>query len=231
MSRYLRAIGLAVIAVSALAAFSASSASAATDHFTAASYPVDITAGHEASDKIEADTFTYSGTSVVCQRTTGTATVKEETTEITLTNIAYDECKFGTNPATIDMEGCDYLFTGETNAEGHAPVHVVCPEGKHIIITVPAVECNLTIKNAGATNGSMTPEGGLSYTTNGSDVTAKITVKGIHVIKDPTGTNFACSLLPKEGFGVYNGKQTLTGFQDGQTHDAAHSINIDFKSV
>jgi hypothetical protein len=55
-------------------------------------------------------------------------------------------------------------------------------------ITLLGLDCDLTITNLGATNGSMTPTGGLSYATNGSDITAKITMKGIHIIKDPVLT-------------------------------------------
>jgi hypothetical protein len=240
MSRYLKTFGLTLIAVSALAAFSAASASAKTDVFTAS---VDITVGHEVSDVIEKDKLIYGAGSAVCARTTGIATTAAESSEIALQSISYDECTFGAFPATIHMEGCDYLITGETveNAakERHGRVHIVCPEAKHITITVPALDCNLTITNLGATSGSMTPENGITYTNGESegvkDITAKITMKGIHVIKDPVLTegkeSFACSLLAKEGNATYTGTQTLTGFEDERTHDAAHRVSIDFKEV
>ena len=104
-------------------------ASAASANFTAASYPVTGTATSTA------DEFKAFGTAVKCTENSFSGTLTESSSQLTITP-TYKNCKFGTLPATVNFEGCDYLFT---DVAGEAdPVHVICPAGKSIVINVYA---------------------------------------------------------------------------------------------
>ena len=161
MIRNLKALGLALVAVFAFSAIAASGASAQQGALTAAE-PVTLV-GEETK---EATTFDNALTAFPVEGVTGKthcplstitghkaeATPQPEvhelieppTSEITLTphykNCVTEDAKKNKFSTTVDMNGCDYLLTiGETTEkEGTygVEVHIVCPEGKFIQVTL-----------------------------------------------------------------------------------------------
>jgi len=93
--------------------------------------------------------------------------------EVTLTSIAYDNCTAnGSAGVIVDMNGCDYRFTGAGGrSEDKAEVHVECPEGKQIEITYNG--CIATVTPLRAT--------GIGYTTKGVSPNREVTATVNHV--------------------------------------------------
>jgi hypothetical protein len=155
MTRKFKALGIAVFAVLAMSAIVSSAASAAS--FTAASYPVTY-AGNQAPTEphvFKADTF-----ETTCKNAEFKGTANEASSTATLTP-TYSECTAAGLEATIDMNGCSYVFhiTTTTATDWDSTVDVSCPAGKDITITagfgacvihVPAQtgKSNVTLKNA-----------------------------------------------------------------------------------
>jgi len=135
MIRNLKVLGLAVVAVLALTAMMASAASAAS--YTASSYPATATGANTKGSEV----FTTEGGKVECDsHFEGSLNAASSTLTVTP---KYTSCEaFGFLEATVNMEGCDYLFhaTSTTTTD----VDVVCPAGKSIKIT--AGTCKVEIK-------------------------------------------------------------------------------------
>ncbi len=151
MSRNLKALGIALAAALALTAVMASAAQAKFDTFKV--FPE---AEGSAFIKAEASgnqTTSIGTTSVIC---TGLnlkepATVKNNTTEITVWP-NYTGCKIGgVVNTTVATNGCHYLFTSETteivggSGKEHATVHIVCTKEGESIKIGPTLGCEITV--------------------------------------------------------------------------------------
>ena len=133
MTRNLKALGLALLAVFALSAVAASAASAANDVFTSSAAATDLT-GHSEEPAFEIP----EGAGVKCETATYAGTVEgEEVEEVTVHPVYEGNCLTAeTFPTTVDTHGCDFILTGDTDANGHASAHIACTSGKEITVTV-----------------------------------------------------------------------------------------------
>jgi hypothetical protein len=183
MTRKFKTLGVALFAVLALTAVMASAASAA--NYTAGAYPTTGT-GESALGN---DTFTTEAGKVEC-KSHFSSTLAASSSTLTVTP-KYTSCRaFGFLEATVNMNGCDYLFTTPTTPVADvssANVDVNCsPAGNKIIIT--AATCKVEI-------GAQTPTGSVAITndTAAGDVTVKANVTGIAytVVTDGFGCPFA----------------------------------------
>ena len=208
MRRNLKALGLALAAVFAMSAVSASAASATTHDFH--SHGNTVTAEAE---NTQVFTTESSELTLVCEELTATGMVAEgESEEVEVHPVYNNEENACENSLigsmTVETEGCDYVFTGETDANGHAEVHVVCEAGHEINIVSSG--CTLHIPEQTVT--------GIHYNnqnenTNEKDITVEATVTGIHY----TSSGFLCGFagIPSEGNdGVEEGNSTVKGYSD-----------------
>lgn len=201
MTRYLKALGLAVLAVGAFSAFSAASASAVTHDFecgVAATETCWLTGEQEGKHVFETNT----GAKLECNvaKFQGTGDNTEDSVTIKPT---YEGCTFAGEPATVTFEGgCDYLFTGETDANGDAEVHV-CQTGS-IKLKVFGGICTMTV-------GAQTRRGvhydNVQTEKKPEEVTVTATVKGITFTKSGI-----CIGAGSEA--EYRGNTTLAGYKD-----------------
>jgi len=178
MIRNLRVLGLAFVAVLAMSALAATAAQAAPQ-FTCSAYECSATG----SNTIGSETFTTEAGGVQCDShftveevgtTVGTG-IQNAETKVTVTP-TYTGCTaFGFLGATVNVEGCDYVFTAtEKIAEGVYTHHVdvVCPTGQSIKITAGTCKAEVKaqtgltrVKTTNLANGTVTvqPEvGGIS---------------------------------------------------------------------
>jgi hypothetical protein len=198
MIRNLKALGLALVAVFAINAIAGSAASAQQGKLTSEG-PMTLNAmetgavgsGANAltgfSGKIECPASLYTGHKY---NVTPHELLSSGATEVTVTPHyinCFSESSGGLFSATVDMNGCDYVFhIGETTGENTYGVtaDMVCPESENIRVTLlltPTHEtkvCTLTIK----------PQTGLSgvhLTTNPAtdDLSMVGTLKKIHLEK------------------------------------------------
>lgn len=214
----IKTLGVAVVAVLAMSAVVASAAQAS--HFTATKYPAIITGEQEEKGAgienfFEVNAGKVAKTECEIAKFKGTLAAASETLSMAPT---YEKCSttLGT-AATIDTEGCTYLFhagaviagTGEDSWSG--TVDIVCPAGKKIKVTAPsgAIGCTIEI-------GSQNGLGAITYTNittaKPEDVTVDVNVEKIayNVVN-----NFACPLTTGNfANGKYVSKVTVTGKED-----------------
>jgi hypothetical protein len=198
MSRNLKVIGLALMAVGALCAFMAPGASAAeTFHCEVA--PCISTGTSEASH-----VFKAGETEVVCKHSEFKGTsLNELETSLTL-HPTYKECTFLGETATVDTEGCNYVFGSVTNATKHLPVSIECTLAtERIKVTTGA--CTLSFA-------PQTTVGGVSNVNLGSknerDTTTVSTTEATFTKSGPL-----CSLVAGTK-GTYNGPTTTKCYKD-----------------
>lgn len=184
MIRNLKALGLALVAVFAFSALSASAASAQSEQGTlTADGPVTLT-GEETGTlfqnaftnslgKVTCDGSTYTGHKVLTHSET-TAGKEHEllpsgSTSATITPHYSTHCTahiavLGTRPATVTMNGCDYVFDiGSTTPAGNTlgtygvSADLVCPPEKDVEVEIyktgqphtdPNKLCHITITSA-----------------------------------------------------------------------------------
>jgi hypothetical protein len=178
MIRKLKTLGVAAFAVLALSAVGASAAHAT--NFTASAYPTSFTGVSEKGN----DTFATEAGNVECKsHFSGTETAASET--VTVTPV-YSECRaFGFLSATVNMNGCDYVF--HTNGE----VDVECSGANKIVII--GGTCETTI-------GTQTGLKSVILANGVGDMTAQANVGGIAYTVTKDG--FAC---PFNGLGAKAG--------------------------
>jgi len=149
MIRNLKALGLALVAVFAMSAMAASAASAQNGTLTADG-PVTLKGVNRVGAGEFENSLTAFNQKVICPNAvyTGHETnstnppkkIPNGSTTATIT-VNYGTCQIGaTIKATVDMNGCDYLFHLTTTSVAGGPYKVtttvVCPEGKHIVLTL-----------------------------------------------------------------------------------------------
>ncbi len=179
MIRNFKVMGLVVVAVLAMSAVVASAASAS--NFTASKYPTAATAASEKGN----DDFKTEAGSVECKASFAVDALEgpSETATVTPT---YSECQaFGFLSATVNMNGCDYVF--HTNGE----VDVECPAGK--VITIVASTCEATV-------GTQTGLKSVALSNSGAGISAQANVTGIAYTVTKDG--FLC---PFNGTGAKTG--------------------------
>lgn len=200
--KFLKMLGLAIVAALALSAVVASAASASK--FQSANYPAKIT-GSQVGEHV----FTIeSELKTKCKKATfeGSLSAASETLTITPT---YSECtSFGIS-STIKFNECTYVFhAGAELSANHfaGTTDVSCPAGK--VITITTATCEVQV-------GAQTGLGSLEYVNEASGkVTVKANVTGIKYNKTKDG--FLCPLNgtgTKED-GKYEG-ETLTEGNNG----------------
>jgi hypothetical protein len=229
MTRFLKALGLALVAAFALSAMIASAAQAQALKVTAASYPAVLTGTVIKHKETETEpfvhTFTTSGGAVLsCKKITFTSTITAATERLTVIP-KYEECsaKIGASalPATVTMEDCDYEFHGgvtetDTDKFEKGEVDLVCPKGVagpviHIFETAAKHEkneslCTLTVA-------PFTNKSGVTYTNTTTptpdDVDVSATTEGIALTR--TGS-LLCGSANQTA--TYTGSVTLKAFED-----------------
>jgi len=201
MTRYLKTLGLALVAALALTAVVASAASAAAQfHSEAENTTVEAT---QTSNHV----FTTPAGKVTCKEMTATGTQAKKT-DISITLVpVYKLCTtatiFGTINVNVDFATgkCEYTFTSETGE-----VHIFCtnPGG---VITIEGPGCKITVppqtvKKAVYTNAATVPK----------HITVTPEVSGIK----STATGAFCSSTGESTTGTYTGTATAKGFSGGK---------------
>jgi hypothetical protein len=208
MTRKLKTLGLAFVAVLAMSSLAASAAQA---NFSSANYPATVSGSqiegtitgaavskHEFTTKagtVKCTTASFAGKSLA-----GTAT------ELTLTP-TYGGCTLAGIAATVNMNGCHYIFTVEkTTTENTVDLltHVTCPVGGVITVSVTGSVCKVTIAGGQTLKGIETHN-------EATDVVATIDVSGISYTIDEGPK---CPNGPASGTytdGTYKGLATLQG--------------------
>jgi hypothetical protein len=155
--------------------------------------------------------------SVLCEEASFTGTTTATTHESISIIPKYGKCRNGTNTVTVDMNECYYTFTvGKKAATGHNTVHLICPPGKSITLTIFLEHTSHTHTPACTVHiPAQTPTGGVTYTTTGSGkthgITADITVTNITVIRTPHFFG-GCLFAAEHGTTAeLTGKATLQG--------------------
>jgi hypothetical protein len=222
MTRNLKALGLALVAAFAMSAIAASAAQAeGAPTLTPASYPAWLT-----TSALGEQVYTFSnGNQWRCTNVGGHATIEKAgvgDTEVTLTDVSYTGCWAivgkSTLPATVDMTGCDYKFSGgETEGTDHfvnGAVAIECPTG----VTGPDVTifetaakhtegkalCHITVWNT-VTAGSVT------YT-NTAGTPNDVDIKSVGVTNPVTRSGSLLCGSPTSA--TYDGEVTVKAYED-----------------
>jgi hypothetical protein len=196
--RNLKALGLALVAVFALTAVAASAAQAAEFHAEEA--PVFFE-----GSQVEQHIFTVDKGTVKCNTATFTGSSATATTAtVTLTPV-YSTCKFAGTAADVKMNGCDYLF--HLSSATTATVDVVCSGGAEIEVESTTTNCIVHVPaQNGLSHVILASEG----TTTTRDITATVTVAGIHYTEVGSECKFNGVATTN---GTYNGTATIKGFK------------------
>jgi hypothetical protein len=234
MKRNLIALASALLAVVAMSVIIVQAAQAKFD--TLRTYP----AGSNAFVKVAGDpaepaqTFhaVTGGFGVSCAKvSTNKATTGDKATEVTGEPV-YTECKSTIGgEATVEANGCHYLFTGETDSTGHAAAHVICPAGKAITIKGAGLIISIpeqTLRGIHYANETTSPG------TNEREMHITLTATVEDSIKYTCAPAFACSLtpVPTSGTeGTYKGKVTVTGKEDNEGNEGASSIGLTYETL
>ena len=136
-----KALGLSLVLACTMSAAVASPAHAQFADFEASGYPATIT-----GEQIGLDEFSTKAGTTSCTHATYHGEIGGPTSSLTLSP-TYSGCKaFGFFNATIDMNGCDYLFEASGTwgfEEFIGSMDILCPAGKSIAITTSV--CVVTI--------------------------------------------------------------------------------------
>src|SRR5512146_1379377 len=226
MIRNAKRVGLVLVAVLALSAVAAAGASAEEHTFRSGLESGQTTYLTGTTEEGTVDKFTIGsilGTQAVeChEHLQGEAIFPEDAHALTTTS-EYSNCEFHGEPgASVDMNGCAYVFTTETDENGDAKTEIECPEPTsetENMIEVTSPLCDMWI-------GAQVGEEGLSYTNteeNGKDaITVRSTLK-VHIhAKQATVTCFSIAST-----GTYEGTMTLTGYSDAEhTNQVGIALN------
>jgi len=202
MIRNLKVLGLAIAAVMAMSAVMASAASA-VPQFTASSYPATVTGAAKKGSEV----FTTEAGKVECASHFVSHSLSGASSTLTVTP-HYTECTaFGLN-ATVNTEGCTYVFHATEQVEPgvyNSHVDVVCPTGQSIKIVAGGGLCRAEVK--GQVKSEAHPEA-----INQNLTTVKTTnLAGGSVTVEPNVSNIAYTVTT-DGFGCpFSGTGNKTG--------------------
>ncbi len=143
MTREFKTLGLCLVAVFAMSAVAATAAQA--EKFTSANYPAAVPGEQVGALPLE---FEVTNAGVECGTATFSGTLAAASETLTITP-NYQNCLVGgAIPATVDLNGCDYLFhvTGvkTVGADVECPTTAGGVTDK-IVITVPATGCEIQV--------------------------------------------------------------------------------------
>ncbi len=204
--RNLKILGLALIAVFATSGITASVGSA--NQFNSAAAPAKWT---RSANVVQAFRYEAGGKTVECGTITGSAianavAVAELTFEPTYANCSVPTIGF--SQAQVIMNGCDYLLTIEAGAP-EGPVHVKCPKGAQITITVKVFGVSVCTYHIG----EQTPAGKADYSNSiPTRVDVEPTLTGITATRQG---NAECGAANSAG-GTYTGRVELMGEEIAQ---------------
>jgi hypothetical protein len=213
--RNLKLAVLALAAILALAAVTASTAFANEFHY--GSSDVRVTRSANAMQDMQYET---GGKTVECTTLGGEAEAKGKTVTEFTSNPTFSGCQFGGiafSSAQVQMNGCQFLYTIEA-AENRGKLHVRCPAGKQITITVKV----LGIEICALHFAEQTPQGFVFYANNGIEqVEAVPSLSGIMGTRQ--GSSECGSASSNTGSFVgkvqwtaeLKGQQSMTSFQVG----------------
>jgi hypothetical protein len=226
--RNLKILGLALVAMFAMSALGASMASA--DELTAEEPKVTL---HAASES--ADSFIITAGNTNCKEvtydigtvTTPTTTVTANPTYPTFAKDGSHNCTSIGFPATIDTNGCHYLFHVTAGASTVGDVTVQCPAGKEITVTaIAAGTTKCTIHVPPQTLSSAGIPDPVTYTNIGAGTTREVTIAvkygptaGVGGLKytHVKGTGVGACASGAGTTGTFEGKGTVTANDDANT--------------
>ncbi len=207
--RNLKALGLVSVAVFAMSAGAAPVASANQFHSTATN--TTVTRSANTNQLFEYET---GGETVACTTIGGSGQSTHQTaTEVTFSP-TYSGCSVigvAFSKVVVDMNGCQYLFTiGASSNSG--PVHVKCPGGENIELTVSVFGVLFCIYHIA----EQTPTGVADYFNSGSTkVNVTATQTGISATMEPiTMGGLACGSQTSTT-GSYTGQVQVSGEETG----------------
>jgi hypothetical protein len=218
MIRHFKVLTPLLVTVLALSALSASAASS-TDSLTSAAEKTILT-GHG-----EDNIFKFTSGSelqIHCWNSTLAGTIDEPSVPKATVLPTYKgkkgeptntSCESLIGIVRVDMNGCNYLLTGDTTQEdggkADAEVKIECPEGKEIEFTN---NCKVKIPAQAPTSGGVTYTNG---TDNGKgDVTVTFTLTGLTYTAEGSFCSVA-GIVPSESDTLdLIGTMTVTGYAD-----------------
>jgi hypothetical protein len=222
MSRKLKVLGTALVAVLALGAV----ASAAQAHVfkTFGATSAILTAEADATNGTQTFT-TAGGTPVTCTgiKINPGATVANNATSVTA-HPEYTGCKIGGVVNTsVTTTGCNYVFSGTTNANGDAAVTIECEGTKEITIG-PTLGCSVKVPGQVVT--------GVHY----NNIQTGAASTEMHLTLETTVSAIGystsgCSSLTGESDGshtgaTYTGNATIKGFTDNNGVEEAAQVGV-----
>jgi hypothetical protein len=215
MNRKLKALGLALVVVFAMSAVVASAASAKQLHSGSTTGITHLTGTQiGATNQLHLE----NGTPVKCTTALFDATYNGTTvSELTVTP-TYSGCTAAGQKAEIHMNGCTYTITTPAgSADAYtATVHLVCPAGKDVVITVPTAGCTVTIQAQTPTVPTIDLTDVTTAVANQDDILLKSTVEGVHY------TTVGGGVCGAAGKGKLTGEVTVKAYEN-----AAHTIQRD----
>jgi hypothetical protein len=227
MTRYIKALGLALVAVFAMTAVMASAAHAAQGKFTPTESKQLTASQDDAGGQNTAtglQSFKTTSGTVSCDEVSGTALVTpgSQPVEVTAEKIKYNDtglttCKgpFSTKP-TIEFKTCDYLFTaGETLGTSDLTVqpHIVCQGTDQITISAPFCQIHVP---------KQSPKGHIIFK-NVAGINGKTHITGEATVSEIKyqGTELCSSGTD----GTYTGNITVKGYK-AEPHNATQEESI-----
>jgi hypothetical protein len=139
-----------------------------------------------------------------------------------------EHCESSVGTVIVDMNGCDYLLTGETNRthdeKATAEVHIECENEGEEIETTGSSGCDIDIP-------AQTPTaGGVTYTqSEDAEGTKTITVDAHVTGITYTSTGFACVLagISSEANNLdYAGTVEITGHEENEAGETLDPANL-----
>lgn len=208
--KYMKMLGIALVASLALTAVVASAASAS---FTSSSSPVTISGSQTTTH-----TFTVEGNAVTCTSATfSSASTATPASTVSVTPVYTGCTAFGFAGAHITMNGCKYKFATPVSKVGTVEFDCPTPETKAtVFVSTFLTECEVQIGEAG---NNKLEDVKFTNLANG-DVEVDATVSGITATKTKD-----VGLCPLNGTGTinnatYTGKTVISG-------DGAKTITVD----
>ncbi|HEV2789664.1 MAG TPA: hypothetical protein VGV69_00005 [Solirubrobacterales bacterium] len=175
------------------------SAAEAPNFFTAADYPVSISGSSD-----EGEEWTLDGHPIACDDASFTGAADKDAITMRLTP-AYGGCTAFGFPATVAMNGCDYLLELWPGSIHGGSVELSCPQGKEVTVETEFGLCSARIlphqKEASFEAADAHPRIGLNLSV--SNITADLRDLG----------GFLCPLTGRKTVtdGFYIGSATLSG--------------------
>lgn len=205
--RYLRILGLSVVAIFTVSAVTASAALAVPQFHT----EMEDTTLTGSQGLNLANILTFDLGEMKCKVVKFDGTQQPEVATTLTLKPTYEECKLAGENAKVTPNGCGYLFhLGENTETLEAKMDIECPDAKKIEIDTP--ECKITIP----------PQAGLGsvkFTNEGAEATraiiADLNIAGFHYVEDGAG----CA-NPEEATanGTYSGEITVKGENAAEEH-------------